>query len=166
MAPLRLGLPCLALSHLMSPRVIQSLSPRLNPQPQTHRYDTGMPKVVFVERKTHEDSWTGELSVKERFALPADKVVPFMDGAYTVEEVRRGLCLCISASLHLCISVSLPFVPKRSPNTPGRRQLPSRGRAEGRCQDRVRGSLLPQAICGVPAGDPLQATTAVHAHAV
>ena len=27
-------------------------------------YDTGMPKVVFVERKTHKDSWTGELSVK------------------------------------------------------------------------------------------------------
>ena len=60
-----------------------------------------MPKVVFVERKTHEDSWTGELSVKERFALPADKVVLFMDGAYTVEEVCRALSL----HLHLCASL-------------------------------------------------------------
>ena len=51
-------------------------------------YDTGMPKVVFVERKTHEDSWTGELSVKERFPLPAEKVVAFMDGTHTVDEAE------------------------------------------------------------------------------
>jgi SPX domain protein involved in polyphosphate accumulation len=27
------------------------------------------PKIVFVERKTHNDSWTGEVSVKERFMV-------------------------------------------------------------------------------------------------
>ena len=32
-------------------------------------YDTGFPKVVFVERKTHRDKWTGEASVKERFMV-------------------------------------------------------------------------------------------------
>ena len=31
------------------------------------------PQLVFVERKTHRDSWTGNLSAKERFTLlPAD----------------------------------------------------------------------------------------------
>lgn len=29
-------------------------------------YGTGEPEVVFVERKTHRDSWTGDVSVKER----------------------------------------------------------------------------------------------------
>jgi SPX domain protein involved in polyphosphate accumulation len=32
-------------------------------------YGTGDPKLVFVERKTHRDKWTGEVSVKERFIV-------------------------------------------------------------------------------------------------
>lgn len=32
-------------------------------------YGPGDPKLVFVERKTHNDSWTGEVSVKERFVV-------------------------------------------------------------------------------------------------
>lgn len=36
--------------------------------------------MVFVERKTHKESWKGEESVKERFVLAEDKVVPFLDG--------------------------------------------------------------------------------------
>jgi SPX domain protein involved in polyphosphate accumulation len=32
-------------------------------------YDTGDPSLVFVERKTHNDKWTGEVSVKERFMV-------------------------------------------------------------------------------------------------
>ena len=32
-------------------------------------YGPGDPKVVFVERKTHNDKWTGEVSVKERFVV-------------------------------------------------------------------------------------------------
>ena len=46
--------------------------------------------VVFVERKTHRESWTGEESVKERFTLPHDLVVPFLTGQHTweMEESR------------------------------------------------------------------------------
>lgn len=32
-------------------------------------YGAGDPKVVFVERKTHREKWTGEVSVKERFVV-------------------------------------------------------------------------------------------------
>jgi SPX domain protein involved in polyphosphate accumulation len=32
-------------------------------------YGPGDPDVVFVERKTHNDSWSGEVSVKERFMV-------------------------------------------------------------------------------------------------
>jgi len=48
--------------------------------------------VVFVERKTHRESWTGDESVKERFALPPELVVPFLQGRHTWEmEARRLL---------------------------------------------------------------------------
>jgi SPX domain protein involved in polyphosphate accumulation len=32
-------------------------------------YGVGEPELVFVERKTHNDKWTGEVSVKERFIV-------------------------------------------------------------------------------------------------
>jgi SPX domain protein involved in polyphosphate accumulation len=32
-------------------------------------YGAGDPKVVFCERKTHREKWTGEISVKERFTV-------------------------------------------------------------------------------------------------
>ena len=32
-------------------------------------YGPGDPQMVFVERKTHNDKWTGEVSVKERFVV-------------------------------------------------------------------------------------------------
>lgn len=51
-------------------------------------YGPGEPQKVFVERKTHRDSWKGEESVKERFAINSDKVVPFMEGEYTADMVR------------------------------------------------------------------------------
>ena len=34
-------------------------------------YGAGDPKIVFFERKTHRDTWTGEASVKERFIVSA-----------------------------------------------------------------------------------------------
>jgi SPX domain protein involved in polyphosphate accumulation/uncharacterized membrane protein YidH (DUF202 family) len=43
-------------------------------------------KTVYVERKTHLDSWTGNTSVKERFALEPEQVVPFCNGSYKVNE--------------------------------------------------------------------------------
>lgn len=54
-------------------------------------YGAGPIKVVFVERKTHRDSWKGEESVKERFCLPENKVVPFLDGDYTIEDAVADL---------------------------------------------------------------------------
>eukprot|EP00983_Pelagomonas_calceolata_P068672 1150028-Pelagomonas_calceolata.AAC.2 len=43
------------------------------------RYGNLPPDFVFVERKTHKESWKGEESVKERFTISEDKVVPFID---------------------------------------------------------------------------------------
>ena len=45
-------------------------------------YGAGDPKLVFVERKTHREKWTGEVSVKERFMVRA-----------------RALVLCVSVSV-------------------------------------------------------------------
>eukprot|EP00798_Chlamydomonas_sp_ICE-L_P020547 gene20547-27337_t len=46
--------------------------------------------IVFVERKTHRESWKGECSVKERFVITADRVVPFLDGEYKLDEAISG----------------------------------------------------------------------------
>lgn len=52
-------------------------------------------KVVFVERKTHREDWTGEKSVKERFTIKEDKLNDFCSGKYTMdaefdELVKKG----------------------------------------------------------------------------
>ncbi|WPT18114.1 Vacuolar transporter chaperone 4 [Picochlorum sp. SENEW3] len=47
--------------------------------------------VCFVERKTHRESWKGEKSIKERFTLPEERIVPYIEGEYTVEEYADGL---------------------------------------------------------------------------
>jgi SPX domain protein involved in polyphosphate accumulation len=52
-------------------------------------YGSTPPEKVFVERKTHREGWKGEESVKERFVLDEDKVLPFLEGKYTVTEVRN-----------------------------------------------------------------------------
>jgi len=49
-------------------------------------YGPNEPKLCFIERKTHRESWKGEKSVKERFTLPEEKVVPYIEGEYTVEQ--------------------------------------------------------------------------------
>eukprot|EP00197_Chlamydomonas_leiostraca_P000109 CAMPEP_0202888524 /NCGR_PEP_ID=MMETSP1391-20130828/43232_1 /ASSEMBLY_ACC=CAM_ASM_000867 /TAXON_ID=1034604 /ORGANISM="Chlamydomonas leiostraca, Strain SAG 11-49" /LENGTH=704 /DNA_ID=CAMNT_0049571829 /DNA_START=1666 /DNA_END=3777 /DNA_ORIENTATION=+ len=49
-------------------------------------YGNAPPGTVFMERKTHKESWKGEESVKERFLVKEDKVVAFIDGEYTVEQ--------------------------------------------------------------------------------
>lgn len=41
---------------------------------------------IFVERKTHREDWTGEKSVKARFALKEKHVNDFLAGRYTVEQ--------------------------------------------------------------------------------
>ena len=47
--------------------------------------------TCFVERKTHRESWKGEKSVKERFTLAEELIVPYLEGEYTVEEYANGL---------------------------------------------------------------------------
>ena len=55
------------------------------------RYGSGDPKIVFVERKTHRESWKGEESVKERIVLAEENVVPFLEQAYTIEQAEADL---------------------------------------------------------------------------
>ncbi|RYH21545.1 VTC domain-containing protein [archaeon] len=53
-------------------------------------YGTGTPDVVFVERKTHRDSWAGEVSVKERFTIREDQVPSLLQGTFDLEgEIQR-----------------------------------------------------------------------------
>ncbi|KAJ1984672.1 hypothetical protein H4R34_000506 [Dimargaris verticillata] len=41
---------------------------------------------IFVERKTHREDWTGEKSVKERFAIKEKNVNAYLKGEYTMER--------------------------------------------------------------------------------
>ncbi|KAG7193152.1 vacuolar transporter chaperone [Scheffersomyces spartinae] len=41
---------------------------------------------IFVERKTHREDWTGEKSVKARFALKEKKVNQFLSGEFTASQ--------------------------------------------------------------------------------
>jgi SPX domain protein involved in polyphosphate accumulation/uncharacterized membrane protein YidH (DUF202 family) len=54
-------------------------------------YGDGAPRTAFVERKTHRESWKGEESVKERFALPAGRVFPFLTGEYGAADAAADL---------------------------------------------------------------------------
>lgn len=45
----------------------------------------GRDGMVFVERKTHLDKWTGGLSVKERFMLPASRIPELFNGTFDIE---------------------------------------------------------------------------------
>lgn len=54
-------------------------------------YGTGTPELVFVERKTHRDSWTGEVSVKERFTIPESKVLDVLSGNFQIDEEKAKL---------------------------------------------------------------------------
>jgi len=54
-------------------------------------YGNGNPKLVFVERKTHNDKWTGEVSVKERFTVDESEVHQVMTNAYPIEEKKQAM---------------------------------------------------------------------------
>jgi len=54
-------------------------------------YGDGEPSLCFVERKTHREGWKGEESVKERFTLKENQIVPFMTGDLTLEEATAQL---------------------------------------------------------------------------
>ena len=58
--------------------------------------------LVFVERKTHRESWKGEETVKDRITLPKAKIVDFLDGSYTLDmAIREGKVTPLS--LHECL---------------------------------------------------------------
>ena len=44
-------------------------------------------EMIFVERKTHREDWTGEKSVKARFSLKEKNVNAFLSGEMSVETV-------------------------------------------------------------------------------
>lgn len=53
-------------------------------------YGTGTPETVFVERKTHRESWAGEVSVKERFIINETQVPSLLAGTFDVDgEVKK-----------------------------------------------------------------------------
>mmetsp|Transcript_10452 Transcript_10452/g.22132 ORF Transcript_10452/g.22132 Transcript_10452/m.22132 type:complete len:727 (+) Transcript_10452:237-2417(+) len=54
-------------------------------------YGNGNPNLVFVERKTHNDKWTGEVSVKERFTVDESEVHQVLTNTYPIEEKRKAM---------------------------------------------------------------------------
>ena len=48
-------------------------------------------ETIFIERKTHREDWTGEKSVKARFALKEKNVNAFLSGKMTVESVFQKM---------------------------------------------------------------------------
>ena len=66
---------------------------------------------MFVERKTHRESWKGEESVKDRITLPKGKIVEFLDGTYTLDQAMKEgkVCSLTSAAWHLCAGVENQF---------------------------------------------------------
>lgn len=49
------------------------------------------PKLVFVERKTHNEKWTGEVSVKERFIVDASEVPQVLTGTYPIAKKKKEM---------------------------------------------------------------------------
>jgi hypothetical protein len=103
-------------------------------------YGPGDPRVVFVERKTHNDTWTGEVSVKERFMVRP--YPPHSRGVLKkiVLLPWRAHCLTQSASLLYSAGgrigspvASDGYVPRRTKEggNAGFRQVPEGGRRVG-----------------------------------
>lgn len=53
-------------------------------------YGTGEPTLVFVERKTHRDGWTGDESVKERFAILPEQVPLLLRGEFDADAFEAS----------------------------------------------------------------------------
>jgi len=52
-------------------------------------YGKGPYRYVYVERKTHHESWVGEASIKQRFAVKEKHLYDFLHGTYTLDEDLR-----------------------------------------------------------------------------
>ena len=46
---------------------------------------------MFVERKTHNEKWTGEVSVKERFTVDAAEVPLVLTGKYPIAKKKKEM---------------------------------------------------------------------------
>lgn len=51
-------------------------------------YGSPEPNEIFVERKTHREDWTGEISCKERFTVKAKHVNEYLAGKYPADEIK------------------------------------------------------------------------------
>lgn len=56
-------------------------------------YGPDEPRDVFVERKTHKETWKGDESVKERFQLREDQVLMYLDGDLPEEAIQQDMRL-------------------------------------------------------------------------
>ena len=53
-------------------------------------YGTGLPRKVFIERKTHREGWCGDISVKERFIVDENQVRSLLDSTLDLQaEVSK-----------------------------------------------------------------------------
>jgi len=57
-------------------------------------YGAGDPKIVFFERKTHRDTWTGEASVKERFIVSSNCCRDYVLHRDDVWAIILDACCC------------------------------------------------------------------------
>lgn len=51
-------------------------------------YGSPEPAEVYVERKTHREDWTGEISCKERFTVKSKHVNEYLSGKYSADEIK------------------------------------------------------------------------------
>lgn len=51
-------------------------------------YGSPEPAEVYVERKTHREDWTGEVSCKERFTVKSKHVNEYLSGKYSADEIK------------------------------------------------------------------------------
>lgn len=54
-------------------------------------YGVGDPDLIFVERKTHNDKWSGGVSVKERFVIKDHEVEQVLNNTYPIEQKRKEM---------------------------------------------------------------------------
>lgn len=54
-------------------------------------YGSTEPTEVFVERKTHREDWTGEISCKERFTVKSKHVNEYLAGKYSADEITAKI---------------------------------------------------------------------------
>lgn len=92
-------------------------------------YGPGDPTVVFVERKTHNDTWTGEVSVKERFMVRIIFKVVVVEGfAQSTATTKDFPISTVPTQRHRHFVTCRSMNPKSSRYSPESIPLPRRKR--------------------------------------